>query len=89
MKEVRARVVESAKSLATCVGGMLVFFAHRCGRTLEMYLCDASNVLFAIFRREAQVLVQAEADIVAVQSVGLETLLEEVLLEGFGDRRLA
>ena len=58
---------------------------YGCGRRGDVYLCDTSNVLLAIFGRESQVFVQAETDIIAVQSVGLETLLEEMLLEGFGD----
>lgn len=48
-------------------------------------LGDAANVFVAVLFGEAQVLVQAEADIVAVEAVGGEAEVEEVLLEGGGD----
>lgn len=53
------------------------------------YLSDSSNVLYSILGREAQVLVQAESDIVTVQSVGLEAKVEEMLLESGGNSRLS
>lgn len=48
-------------------------------------LCDAANVLVAVLFGKAQVLVQAEADIVAVEAVGGEAQVQKVLLEGGGD----
>ena len=53
------------------------------------YLSNPANVLFSILGRETEVLVQAESHIVAVESVGLETKVEKMLLEGNGDRGLA
>lgn len=53
------------------------------------YLSDTPDVLLAVLGRETEVLVQAEADIVAVQSVGLETEVKKVLLESDGDGGLA
>ena len=54
-------------------------------------LGDAPDVLFAVFRAEAQVFVQAEADIVAVQAVGGEVIgrAEKGLFERDGDGRFA
>lgn len=54
-----------------------------------MYLSDTPDVLFSVLGRETKVLVQTESDIVAIQSVGLETKVEEVLLKGDGNGRLA
>lgn len=45
-------------------------------------LGDAADVLIAVFFREAEVFVEAEADVVAVEAVGGEAEVEEVLLEG-------
>lgn len=53
------------------------------------YLGNAADVLVAVLLREAQVLVQAEADIVAVEAVGGQADVEEVLLQRGRDRRLA
>lgn len=47
-----------------------------------MYLRDAANVLVAVLLGEAQILVQAEAHVVAVETVGGDAQVEEVLLEG-------
>ena len=47
----------------------------------EAYLSDPSDVLHAVLRREAQVFVQPESHIVAVQSVGLQAEVEKMLLE--------
>lgn len=52
-------------------------------------LCYPADVLFSVFRREAQVLVQAEANIVAVKPVASEALLQQMLFECGCDRRLA
>ena len=48
---------------------------------------DAADVFFAVFGREAEVLVEAEADVVAVEAVGgeVERLAEKSLFEGDGD----
>ena len=53
------------------------------------YLSNPPNVLFTVFGREAQVLVQTEAHIVAVQSVCRKAKLEEMLLESDRNRRLS
>lgn len=52
-------------------------------------LGDAANVLVAVLFAEAQVLVEAEADVVAVEAVGGQAEVQQVLLEGGGDGRLA
>ena len=53
------------------------------------HLGDTPDVLLSVLGREAKVLVQAEPDVVAIESVGLETKVEEVLLESNGDGGLA
>ena len=52
------------------------------------HLADAADVLRARLLVEAEVLVQAEADVVAVEAVGELVEVEEVLLESAGNRRL-
>jgi len=59
------------------------------GVSIHAYLSDTSDVLLSVLGGEAKVLVQAEADVVAIESVGLETKVEEVLLESNGDGGLA
>lgn len=59
------------------------------GLVCQTYLSDTADVLVPVLFGEPEVLVQAEAHIVAVQSVAGQALLEEVLLEGGGDGRLA
>jgi len=51
------------------------------------HLGDAADVLLAVLGREAEVLVEAEADVVAVEAVGIEVdgTAEERLFEGDGD----
>jgi hypothetical protein len=56
---------------------------------LSTYLGDTPDVLLSVLGREAKVLVQAEPDVVAVESVGLETKVEEVLLKGNGNGGLS
>jgi hypothetical protein len=56
---------------------------------LSAYLSDTPDVLLSVLGREAKVLVQAEPDVVAVQPVGLETKVEEVLLKGNGNGGLS
>lgn len=53
------------------------------------YLSNAADVLVAVLLREAQVLVQAEAHVVAVEPVRGQAEVQQVLLEGRGDGRLA
>lgn len=53
------------------------------------YLSNPPDVLLAILGREPQVLVQPETHIVAVEPVGLQAELEQVLLEGRRDGRFA
>ena len=45
---------------------------------------DAADILRAIGGGEAQVAVEAEADVVTVETVSGEGVLEEMLLEGYG-----
>lgn len=53
------------------------------------YLSNAADILVAVFLREAQVLVQAEANIVAVEPVGGKADMKQVLLKGSGNGRLS
>ena len=53
------------------------------------YLCDAPDVLVAVLLREAQILVQAEPHIVAVQPVRGQSQVQQVLLQRRRHRRLA
>lgn len=85
-------VVESAKSLATCITPAHFSQVLEAGDATAAkvllggtYLSYPPDVLFPVLWREAEVLVQAEADVVAVQSVARQALLEEMLLEGDGD----
>lgn len=52
-------------------------------------LADSADVLDAVLVGEAEVLVEAEADVVAVKAVGGQTEVQQVLLEGGRDGRLA
>ena len=58
-------------------------------RGRQPYLGDPADVLIAVLLREAQVLVQAEAHVVAVEAVGGHAQVQQVLLERRRDRRLA
>ena len=53
------------------------------------HLADAADVLLAVGGGEAQVLVQAVADVVAVEHVGQVAALDQGVLEGEGDGALA
>lgn len=58
------------------------------GRRIGKQLGDLRNtpyILGAIIRREAEILVEAKADVVAIEEVGLVAQFEEVLLEGYSD----
>src|SRR3546814_3305703 len=52
-------------------------------------VCSSDLVLGAIFRRKAEVGVEAAADVVAIQHVDLVALGEELLLDLHGQGRLA
>lgn len=53
-------------------------------------LCNAADVLVAVLLGEAQVFVEAEADVVAVQAVGVHVAVtEELVLEFDSDGRFA
>ena len=52
-------------------------------------LADAADVLGAVLGREAEVLVEAVADVVAVEDVGAHAALPEALLEVDRDGRFA
>ena len=53
------------------------------------YLSYPANVLIPVLLREAKVLVQAEAHVVAVQPVRRHAQVQQVLLQRRGHRRLA
>jgi hypothetical protein len=90
MKEVRARQEESAKSFATYRGvSWSAFTALTQESERVRYLCNTANVLITALLVKAKVLVEAETDIVAVETVRGKTLLEKVLLESSGNGRLA
>jgi hypothetical protein len=91
MKDVIAIVELSAKSRATCEKGSLAICAvHRCAERLyATYLCYPPDVLISVLLTEAQVLVQAETHIVAVEAVRGESEMEKVLLECGCDGRFA
>ena len=50
---------------------------------------DSSDVLLAVLRREAQVLVEAVSDVVAIKTVRRDALRHQVLLQREADRRLS
>ena len=52
------------------------------------HLGDTTNVLFAVLKSEAEVLVETVTNVVTVETVRRNALTDEVLLEGKGDRRL-
>lgn len=56
---------------------------------VSSYLAYPADVLVAVLLGEAEVLVQTEADVVAVQAVGSVAEVEQVLLKSGGDGRLA
>ena len=71
MKDVRAMVVESAKSLATYRPSVSFSTGPAgLGRAIEAlyctYLSNPSDILHPIIRRETQIFVQPEPHIVAV-----------------------
>lgn len=53
------------------------------------YLCDPPDILIAICLRETQILVQAKAHIVAVETVRSDAEMEQVLLKRRRDSRLS
>lgn len=79
MKDVKAMVDESANSFATCSRVSADGEGKRPGRTAtrkgfptSTYLGNPTNVLIAVLLREAQVLIQPKAHIVAVEAVGCQ-----------------
>lgn len=84
-------VVESAKSLATCGAAscQCAFRLWHVRERLSLYLSDPADVLLAVLGREAQVLVQPEAHVIAVEPVRRQAELEEVLLQRRRNGRLA
>src|SRR3569833_1458248 len=99
MKDVMAMVEESANSLATyfkILVSRLVSLPPATSAAAggspedgETHLGYPSDVLVAVLLGEAQVLVQPEARIIAVQPVGGQTEMQQVLLQRRGDGRLA
>lgn len=55
----------------------------------ENYLSYAANVFVTVLLRESQVLVESEADVVAVEAIGSDAEVQEVLLQRRCDSRLA
>lgn len=97
MKDVRVAVEASAKSLATYKHKFRVSprallyapsFSHA-GTNRHSYLCNSANVLVPVRLREAQILVQSKAHIVAVETVRAHTKVKQVLLERRRDGRLS
>ena len=56
---------------------------------IHAHLSDTPDVLLPVLGREAKVLVKAKSDVVTIESVGLETKVEEVLLKGNGNGGLS
>ena len=54
----------------------------------QAHLPDPADILVPALLVEAEVVVEAEADVVAVEAVGELVEMEEVLLERAGNRRL-
>lgn len=52
------------------------------------HLSDTTDVFLAVFGREAQVLVQAVADVVSIQRVARDSMRHKVLLQGKTDGSL-
>lgn len=57
------------------------------GRVSEQkgYVRDPPDVLFAVRGAEAEIAVEPEPDVVAVQAVGVEVSLQQGLLQSIGD----
>lgn len=55
---------------------------------IAKYLSDSSNILSPVFFAETQVLVQSKSNIVPVKSVGGQSQVQEVLLQGNCDSGL-
>lgn len=56
---------------------------------IETHLGNSADVLVSVLLREAEILVQAKSHIVAVEAVGRDAEMEEVLLERGRDGGLA
>lgn len=93
MKDVSVAVAESEKSFATYKtnGKSANQPLAQCGTgtNRRSYLCNSANVFVPVRLREAQILVQPKAHIVAIKTVRVNANVEEVLLERRRDRRLA
>lgn len=57
-------------------------------KAYSQYLADPADVLVARLLIESEILVEAEADVIAVEAVGELLEVEEVLLERTSDGRL-
>lgn len=97
MKDVRVAVEASAKSFATYKHRRQVSpraflyappFPHG-GANGQSYLCNSANVLVPVRLREAQILIQPKAHIVAIQTVRAHTKVQKVLLERRRNGRLS
>lgn len=97
MKDVRVAVEASANSFATYRRNKRV--SKRTVPSLAPrplppnrkapYLCDSADILIAIRLREAQILVQAKAHVIAIKTVCANAKVEQVLLKRGRDRRLS
>ena len=84
-------VEESAKSFATCLVGSVRISGWAGERSAGggHYLSDTADVLVAVLFGKAQVLVEPETHIVTVEPVSGQADVEQVLLKGGRDGRLA
>jgi hypothetical protein len=76
----KARYVCEARGIHAAPARMPYAFAH---------LGNAPHVLATVLGRKAEVLVESETDIVAIQAIAAEAGAQQVLLECAGERRLA
>ncbi|CCF32536.1 hypothetical protein CH063_04912 [Colletotrichum higginsianum] len=58
-------------------------------RGFGAYLCDATDVLVAVLFGETEVLVEPEPNVVAIQTVGGNSQVQQMLFKGGGNGRLA
>jgi len=89
MKDVIAIVDESAKSFATWGWVSVCFECRAPVQIAGSYLGDAPDVLVSVLLAEAKVLIQSKAHVIAIETVGGEAQVQQVLLERSCDSRLS
>lgn len=67
-----------------------IIFSHNSSTFLpdkfpKTYLSNTSNILISILLRKSQILIQSESYIIAIESVSIDTQVQQVLLEGSCD----